>query len=551
MALYISRHFFGSGLREEMPKRMHEPTRANGLPEKKGGQSREHTRPAGWYLKKVESLNMLRSKGTPFVIALNKVDRLYGWETVKDRPFVEALPLQDESVQSEFESRASQIMLTIAEQGLNAELYYKNKDFKEYVSIIPTSAHTGEGVPDILMLLVQLSQKLYIDRIMWNTDTQCTVLEVKVIEGLGATADVILANGTLKRGDRIIMCGFSGPIVTRVRELLTPRPLQEMRVKTEYLHHQQVDGAMGIKICANNLEGVVAGSACLVPYADVPYDEECLKEDVMYDLKNLAKAASEVNGGMGVYAVASTLGSLEALLEFLKTSKIPVSAVNIGPIHKKDVFKASIMLEHKPEYATILAFDVPVTKDGADLAKDLNVNIFTADIIYHLFDKFTAYMAEVRKEQQEKAALTAVFPCIVEISSPEHVWCRGGGGDPILVGMTVIQGTLKRGTPLCVAKRGGAIDPATGLRAHLDIGRVVSLELNKKSVESAKVGQSVSVKIDAVTSIVFGRQFDHTDQMFSRVTRKSIDALREFFKEELSKEDWNLLLKLKKQYGVI
>ena len=251
---------------------------------------------------------------------------------------------------------------------------------------------------------------MLVERVMWSREVQCTVLEVKVIEGLGATADVILAQGTLKRGDRIVMCGFGGPVVTRVRELLTPKPLREIRIKADYLHHQSVDGAMGIKICANNLEGVVAGSACLVPYADVPYDLEVLKEEVMGDLNKLAKAASEVNGGIGVYAIASTLGSLEALLEFLKTSKIPVAAVNIGPIHKKDVIKASIMHEHKPEFATILAFDVNLTKEGADMAKELNVKIFTAEIIYHLFDKFTAYMKDVRKEQQEKAALTAVFP---------------------------------------------------------------------------------------------------------------------------------------------
>ena len=385
---------------------------------------------------------------------------------------------------------------------------------------------------------------------MWCPEVQCTVLEVKVIEGLGATADVILANGTLKRGDRIVMCGFGGPVVTRVRELLTPQPLREMRVKTEYIHHQQVDGAMGVKICANHLESVVAGSGCLVPYPDVPYDLDCLKEDVMGDLTKLAKAASEVNGGIGVYAIASTLGSLEALLEFLKTSKIPVAAVNIGPIHKKDVIKASIMLEHKPEYATILAFDVNLTKDGADMAKELNVKVFTAEIIYHLFDQFTAYMGEVRKQKQEAAAMTAVFPCICQISSPEHVWCRGGGGDPILVGMTVKEGTLKRGTPLCVERRGHR-DPKTGLQEYIDIGRVVSCELNKKPVDTVKTDQTAAVKIDAVTSIMFGRQFDHTYPLYARVSRKSIDAIKDFFKEDLGKDDWDLLIRLKKQYGVI
>ena len=80
---------------------------------------------------------------------------------------------------------------------------------------------------------------MMVDRIMWTPEVQCTVLEVKVVEGLGATADVILANGTLKRGDRLVMCGFGGPVVTRVRDLLTPKPLREIRIKTEYMHHQE------------------------------------------------------------------------------------------------------------------------------------------------------------------------------------------------------------------------------------------------------------------------------------------------------------------------
>ena len=120
----------------------------------------------------IESLHMLRSKKTPFVVALNKVDRLYGWQSVKDRPFVEGLELQDEQVQQEFESRAKAVLLALAEQGINAELYWRNKDFREYVSLCPTSAHTGEGVSDIPMMLVQWSQKLLRDRIMFSSEVQ-------------------------------------------------------------------------------------------------------------------------------------------------------------------------------------------------------------------------------------------------------------------------------------------------------------------------------------------------------------------------------------------
>ena len=196
-----------------------------------------------------------------------------------------------------------------------------------------------------------------------------------------------------------------------------------------------------------------------------------------------------------------------------------------------------------------MAFDVNVTGEGGQVAKDLNVKIFTAEIIYHLFDKFTAYMADVRKAQQEKASLLAVYPCVAEISSAEHVWVRGGGGDPILVGMTVKEGVLKRGTPLCVERRGHT--DANGLQSYLDIGRVIGLEHNRKPVDSAKAGMSVSVKIDAVTSVAYGRQFDLTYAFYSRVTRKSIDALREFFREDVAKDDWQLLIRLKKMYGVL
>ena len=135
----------------------------------------------------IESLHMLMGKATPFVIALNKIDRLYGWQKVDDRPFIDGLELQSEDVKMEFDSRSKSILLSLAEQGLNAKLYWDLKtstDFKDYTSIVPTSAHTGEGVADILMMLVQITQKLMVDRVMFCREVQCTVLEVKVVEGL-------------------------------------------------------------------------------------------------------------------------------------------------------------------------------------------------------------------------------------------------------------------------------------------------------------------------------------------------------------------------------
>ena len=195
----------------------------------------------------LESLRLLRDRKTPFIVALNKVreqgllwitnivshkiDRMYSWQATPDDAFQDSLSRQTRSVQREFEDRVKKIILAFAEEGLNASLYYENKNFARNVSIVPTSAVTGEGVPDMIMLLVNLTQQRMSDRLMYLAEVECTVLEVKVVEGLGTTIDVILSNGILHEGEKIIVCGLNGPIVTQIRALLTPQPLRELRIK--------------------------------------------------------------------------------------------------------------------------------------------------------------------------------------------------------------------------------------------------------------------------------------------------------------------------------
>jgi len=156
---------------------------------------------------------------------------MYGWEAIPNNGFRDSLAKQNSSVRKEFEKRTQDTILAFAEQGLNAVLYYDNKNMGRNVSLVPTSAITGEGVPDMIMLLVNLTQQRMSDSLMYLSELECTVLEVKVIEGLGTTIDVVLSNGILREGDRIVVCGLNGPIVTQVRALLTPQPLREMRIK--------------------------------------------------------------------------------------------------------------------------------------------------------------------------------------------------------------------------------------------------------------------------------------------------------------------------------
>lgn len=224
-------------------------------------------------------------------------------------------------------------------------------------------------------------------RIAYSEELQATVLEVKAIPGLGTTIDVIVVNGELKEGDTMILAGHEGPLVTPIRSLLMPQPLKELRVKNAYQEFKRIKGAQGVKIAAKDLDKAIAGLNVLV--AHHPDEIEILKEEMSRSLKEVMSSFKLQE--QGVYVQASTLGSLEALLVFLRDSKIPYSGIRIGPVVKKDVMKASVMLEHDSQYAVILAFDVKTDRDAQELADHVGVRIFSADIIYHLFDKFTAY----------------------------------------------------------------------------------------------------------------------------------------------------------------
>ncbi|KAJ4308135.1 eukaryotic translation initiation factor 5B [Neodidymelliopsis sp. IMI 364377] len=281
----------------------------------------------------IESMKLLRDRRTPFIVALNKIDRLFGWKKIDNNGFEDSFNLQKAAVQSEFEERWAFVRTQLAEQGFNSELHYKNKSMSKYVSVCPTSAHTGEGIPDMIKLIVNLTQNRLTNNLMYLSEVECTVLEVKVIEGLGTTIDVILSNGVLHEGDRIVICGNPEPIVTNVRALLTPAEMKELRVKSQYVHNKEVKAAMGIKIAADGLDTAIAGSRLLVVGPDD--DEEDLMDEVMGDLEHLLSRVSKT--GRGVSVQASTLGSLEALLEFLRVSKIPVATISIGPVFKKDV----------------------------------------------------------------------------------------------------------------------------------------------------------------------------------------------------------------------
>lgn len=483
----------------------------------------------------LESLKLLRKRGTPFVIALNKIDRLYDYESNPRKDVYQHLKSQPVNAQLQFKELKDKIVVQFAEQGVNVAMAPENPDPSEYISMVPTSAFLGDGIGNLMAYIVQESQTRLAEKLAYCEELECTVMEVKALPGLGTTIDVILVNGTLRVGDIIILTGTDGAVITQIRELLMPQPLKELRVKNAYEHFQSIKGAQGVKILAKGLEKALAGLPLFVASKEDELD--VLKEDCEAQLSKALMAIKKKPEG--VYVQASTLGSLEALLEFLKTQKIPYSNVNIGPVHKKDVQKAAAMLERKEEYACILAFDVRVDREAEQFAASEGVRIFAADIIYHLEDNFLKYREELRLKRRRENEHLAIFPCKLRIL-PQHVF---NARNPIVIGVSVEAGQLKRGTPICVPSKD-----------CIFLGTVSSIERNHEQVDLAKTGDEVCIKIENTTGEapkLYGRHFNFEDMLVSRISRETIDVCKTHFREDLSKADWQLVVQLKKLLNIM
>ena len=224
---------------------------------------------------------------------------------------------------------------------------------------------------------------------------------------------------------------------------------------------------------------------------------------------------------------------------FLKQSQIPYSGINIGPVHKKDEMKTSTMLEHKELYGVILAFDVAVERDALKLADSSGIKIFTADIIYHLFEKFQGYKEDLKQKAKDKHRHVAMFPCKLRILPN----CIFNSRDPIIIGVTVGAGIVKSGTQICVPSK-----------KRLILGTIASLEANSRPVDFARQGTDMCIKIENTIGEapkLYGRHFDSTDLLISRLSRESIDALKDHFRDEMTKTDWLLVKEFKTVFRIV
>lgn len=456
-----------------------------------------------------ESLAILKEYKTPFVVAATKIDKIQGWFSGFGS-FSENLAKQQDYVKDELDRKVYSLVSHLAEKGVESERFDRITDFRKQVAIVPCSAVTGEGIPELLLMLAGLSQQFLKDRLELSNIAKGSVLEVKEVRGLGTTIDVILYDGVVRKGDTLII-GGKEPIVTKVKSLLKPRELQELRVEKQFEILDQVEAAAGIKISAPNLENVIPGSPIIAVESE---------EDIQKYVEEVQKEVEEVEFTKdidGIAVEADSLGSVEAMIKLLSEEGIPIRRANAGQITREDIVAAEGA--HDELRRVILAFNVKVSGEMKSVAKDLGVTIFENNVIYRLIEDYKLWCTE-KKDREVQEKLENVNRPVELLFLKDAVF---RSSHPAVFGVEVVRGILKSGVML---KRGERI-----------IGRVKQVEREGKTIDEAKKGDRVAISIEDVT---IGRHVFEDDRLFSALSDTDLKILREVY-DKLTDSEKELL----------
>jgi translation initiation factor 5B len=471
----------------------------------------------GFEAQTYECIDILKSRKTPFLVAANKIDRLPGWVAKPDESFLKSYQSQDTFVRQDFDEHLYTIMGTFSQLGFRADRFDKITDFTKTVAIVPVSAKSGEGIPELLAVLVGLTQQ-FLKKTLRTTKgaAKGTVLEVKEEPGLGMTINTIIYDGVLKKGDTIVVGGRDKPIVTKIRAVLLPKPLDEIRdPRDKFSSVDEVAAASGVKIAAPELEGAVAGA----PLYAVP-SEDRVDEFVQMVLDEVQKLRIATDIG-GVVLKTDTLGSLEAIAEILRNNNIPIRLADVGDVSKRDVTEAAVVKEHEPLYGAVLAFNSKILPDAQTEAHDRGVPIFEHNIIYHLVDNYLDWMKKEQEARSSKEFEKFVTPAKLKVL-PGFVFRRA---KPAIFGVEVVAGKVKSKTPVIGAD-------------GEDLGEILQIQDKGKAVSEAETGMQVAVSLEKP---IFGRHINEGDTLFTKVPEAHARAMLTKFQTRLSPEELEAL----------
>ena len=448
----------------------------------------------------LESLRVLKNAKTPFVIAANKVDRIYGWEAQPGRAMALSMRNQTQDSMGLFEKQYWNLVGQFAEEGLNIERYDRVKDFTKDIAMVPISAREGEGIQDLLAVVIGLAERYLTDQL---TDVEGsgegTVLEMKEERGLGKTLDVILHRGSIKKGDEIVLVTTEGGLSTRVKGLFSPRGMSEMRDAGDRWDDTEVaHAASGLKISAPDLDNVLAGTTLRVVHTDSERD----------DAMDAAKAESELSIELeeeGVAIKADTVGGLEALAKELQALDVPIRSATIGKVSRRDVRSAEAAAD--PLHRVIMAFSTEILPDAeAEIeSSDTGVHHIGSDIIYRILEEREEWIERRNREIEEANREQIVYPGRI-LLLPDHTFRIS---KPAVVGVRVLAGRIHVGQRL--------------LKDGNRVGRIKSIRSGEESMKEAMQGAEVALAIEGVT---VGRQIDEEDILLVDVPESHARKLR-------------------------
>ena len=444
-----------------------------------------------------EAIKILQESETPFVVALNKVDKLPGWKSGEEY-FTRNIRKQSDKVQQKLDEKIYELMGELNEYDMVADRFDRVDNFQKKVAMVPTSAKTGEGMPELLMVLSGLSQNYLADRLEVHEGMgKGTVLEVTEQKGHGTTIDAIIYDGKAKKEDKLVYGTADGAKVTDIRALLEPRPLEEIRLDKQYREVDEITPAAGVKISGKDLEGVISGA----PIRTASEEElEEAKKEVEEELETTQFETLKE----GVVVKADSLGSLEAVMTEVEKDKIPVQKAEVGKITKSDIVEVE---NEEPENRSIFGFNTDMTPQAEKLAREKGVEVFISDVIYEIIDNYNSWKNALKKDQREKALKAVTRPAKIQ-AMPDHVFRKN---DPAVIGVKVLEGVL---TPGCT------LMDENGER----IGTLKSIQEENEKIEEAERGSQVAASIQGPT---IGRDLEKSQVMLTDITQKDYARLQE------------------------
>ncbi|MFB3047894.1 MAG: translation initiation factor IF-2 [Nitrosopumilaceae archaeon] len=471
----------------------------------------------GFQLQTNESLKILESRKVPFVVALNKTDMVSGWKNT-DTPYIsQAIKQQDQFVQTTLDEKIYDVVTALSVLGYQSEAFFRVKDFAKEVSIVPVSARSGVGIPELLAVLVGLAQQFLQKRLnQEEKSTRGIILEVNDEVGLGPTANMILIDGHLKKEHNIIVAKRDSVVVTKLKAMLLPKPLDEMRdPRDKFKPINEVQAAAGIKIASPDLDGVLPGSTV---YAT---DDATKADELKKSIESEMKAVFIKTETKGVILKCDTIGSLEALIEMLRRQQIPISMADIGPVTRRDVMEAKAIKENNRHLGVILSFNVKVTPEAETESENYHIRIFSDKVIYSLLDSYTQWVDEDSSNVEN-----SMFAELTPIG--KFTFLKGyifRNSNPAVFGIRVDAGILRQ--KIAFMNKSGK-----------KIGTIHQLQDQGKTMESAKKGQEVAC---SVKNITVGRQIKEEDVFYTLPPPDDAKQYLKKFMNKLSSEELQIL----------